>query len=152
MSKRHLDPSLLLIWAQAARSGNLRLAAEQLFLTQPAISHRLKQLQDRVGEPLYHRGQRGIVPTAMGINLWRLGERLEATLAEAEALCDGSAELLHGTLHIAASQSNVESLLPRILGQFHQDYPAIHIKFSAVNSRQARQLSYARKWCTGNYS
>ncbi|MEY2343236.1 LysR family transcriptional regulator [Acidithiobacillus sp. IBUN Pt1247-S3] len=140
MANHRLDPALLLIWAQAARSGNLHLAAEKLFLTQPAISHRLKQLQERVGEPLYHRGQRGIVPTPMGVALWRLGERLESTLAEAESLCEGSAQLLHGTLHIAASQSNAEILLPQVLGQFHREHPAIHLQVSAVNSRQARQL------------
>ncbi|MDD3760308.1 MAG: LysR family transcriptional regulator [Acidithiobacillus sp.] len=137
--ERRIDPSLLLIWAQAARAGNLHQAAERLFLTQPAISHRLKQLQERVGEPLYRRTHRGISPTPMGIALWRIGERIEAALAEADSLCADSQSLLTGTVHMAASQSNAEVLLPRLLAEFHRDYPGIHLQVCALNSRQARQ-------------
>jgi DNA-binding transcriptional LysR family regulator len=136
---RHLDPTLLLIWAQAARAGNLHQAAERLFLTQPAISHRLKQLQERIGEPLYRRTHRGIQPTPIGIALWRIAERIEAAIDEADGSCKDSQGLLTGTVHLAASQSNAEALLPRLLAQFHRDYPAIHLQVSALNSRQARQ-------------
>ncbi|WP_248885963.1 LysR family transcriptional regulator [Acidithiobacillus acidisediminis] len=136
---RRLDPSLLLIWAQAARAGNLHQAAERLFLTQPAVSHRLKLLQERVGEPLYRRTHRGISPTPMGIALWRIAERIEVAVAEASNLCTDSQGLLTGTAHLAASQSNAEVLLPRVLAQFHHTYPAIHLQVCSLNSRQARQ-------------
>ncbi|MCE5394173.1 MAG: LysR family transcriptional regulator [Acidithiobacillus sp.] len=140
MERHPIDPSLLLIWAQAARVGNLHQAAERLFLTQPAVSHRLRQLQERVGEPLYRRTHRGISPTPLGIALQRIGEQIEAALAEASDLCKDSQGLLTGTVHIAASQSNAELLLPALLARFQERYPAIDLQVRAVNSRQARQL------------
>jgi len=138
MEHHHIDPALLLIWAKVARTGNLHQAAERLFLTQPAVSHRLRQLQERVGEPLYRRTHRGISPTPLGIALRRIGEQIEAALAEASDLCKDSQGLLTGSIHLAASQSNAEAVLPALLSRFQQRYPAIDLLVSAVNSHQAR--------------
>jgi len=49
---------------EAVREGSLTAAARKLFLTQPAISTRLRRLEAEVGEPLLRRSGAGVTPTA----------------------------------------------------------------------------------------
>ena len=138
MTRHRIDPALLLLWARVARAGNLHVAAGGLFLTQPAISHRLKQLQGQAGEPLYRRARHGIVPTPLGLRLAKLGEEIELALEEAEHLCQSTEGLLHGSVRILASNSNAELLLPGALARFRSNHPGIHLRLTTSNSRQAR--------------
>lgn len=138
MTRYRIDPALLLLWTQVARAGNLHVAAEGLFLTQPAISHRLKQLQERAGEPLYRRARHGIVPTPLGLRLAKMGEKIELALEEAEHLCQSTEGLLRGSVRILASNSNAELLLPGVLARFRNAHPGIHLRLTTSNSRQAR--------------
>ena len=137
MNSEKPDPALLLIWAQAARSGNLHAAADLLFMTQPAVSHRLKQLQEWVGEPLYRRNRRGIEPSETGLWLLRIAEQIEAALAEARALRGDTRELLRGSLALVASHSNAETLLPRAIADFRARYPGVALRLVTTNSRRA---------------
>ncbi len=138
MLHQRIDPVLLLVWAQAARHGNLHAAAEALFMTQPAISHRLKQLQEIVGEPLYQRSRYGITPTAMGKALLRIAEQIENALEDAHTLCNDTEKMLRGSLALIASHSNAETLLPRAIAHFQRQYPGVSLRLIATNSRAAR--------------
>ncbi|MGE4530629.1 MAG: LysR family transcriptional regulator [Acidithiobacillus sp.] len=140
MKQGRMDPALLLIWAQAARHGNLHATAETLCMTQPAVSHRLKQLQEMVGEPLYHRARYGITPTAMGMSLLRIGEQIENALDEARAFCNHTEAMLRGSLALIASHSNAETLLPRAIADFQKRYPAVSLRLITTNSRNARAM------------
>lgn len=140
MASGRIDPALLLVWAQAARNGNLHAAANALFMTQPAVSHRLKQLQELVGEPLYHRARHGIAPTPTGLSLLRIAEQIEAALEDARALCMDSEGLLRGSLALIASHSNAETLLPRAIANFQRLYPAVAVRLITTNSRAAKEM------------
>jgi len=140
MLHKHIDPASLLIWAKAARLGNLHAAAESLFMTQPAISHRLKSLQEIVGEPLYQRNRHGITPTAMGMALLRIAERLENALEDAQNLCQDTEKMLRGSLSILTSHSNAETLLPQAIARFQKQYPGVSLRLIATNSRAARAM------------
>lgn len=140
MLHQRIDPVLLLVWAQAARHGNLHAAAESLFMTQPAVSHRLKNLQEIVGEALYQRTRHGITPTAMGMALLRIAEQIENALEDARTLCQDTEKMLRGSLSILASHSNAESLLPQAIARFQQLYPGVSLRLTATNSRAARAM------------
>ncbi|WP_075323379.1 LysR family transcriptional regulator [Acidithiobacillus albertensis] len=140
MLHQRIDPVLLLVWAQAARHGNLHAAAESLFMTQPAVSHRLKNLQEIVGEPLYQRNRHGITPTAMGMALLRIAEQIENALEDARHLCQDTEKMLRGSLSILASHSNAETLLPQAIARFQQQYPGVSLRLIATNSRAARAM------------
>ncbi|AEK58264.1 helix-turn-helix domain-containing protein [Acidithiobacillus caldus] len=71
----HLDPELLLTWAKVARAGNLKAVSQQLFISQPALSHQMRKLQDWFEEPLYQRTTHGIEPTVIGRRLQQIGEQ-----------------------------------------------------------------------------
>jgi len=135
-----IDPQLLLTWARVARAGSLHVAAAELHLTQPAVSHQLRRLQEWMGEPLYRRASRGVVPTPTGVLLLRTAERLEAALEEAQALRSHTQSLLRGSLTLVASHSNAEYLLPPAIVAFRARYPGVSVRLTSTNSRQARAL------------
>ncbi|MBU2754159.1 LysR family transcriptional regulator [Acidithiobacillus sp. CV18-2] len=135
----HLDQSLLKTWVIVAETLNLKAAAIQLHVTQSAVSHQLKRLQDWLGEPLYYRTTHGISPTPIGRHLLRIGKEINRLVDDAQALRDKTKTLLRGSLMIYASQTNAEMLLPRILGQFMRQYPDIRVSVLTMNSRQAWQ-------------
>jgi len=139
MLHERLDPALLLVWAQAARHKNLHAAAQALFMTQPAVSQRLRQLQEVVGEPLYQRNPQGITPTGTGMALLRISEQIESALRSARVLCQDKKDLLRGSLSILASHSNAETLLPQVIVQFRQRYPGVFLRLETSNSRAARE-------------
>ena len=140
----YLDPELLRIWAKVAQAGNLKTVSQQLFVSQPALSHQMKRLQDWLQEPLYQRASHGIQPTEMGRRMQRIGEQIEELMAEAKLIRNHSQELIIGDLKILASHTNAEFLLPQLIGQFHQNYPSVNIELATMNSREAwRQRNQA---------
>ncbi|AIA55241.1 MAG: LysR family transcriptional regulator [Acidithiobacillus caldus] len=133
----HLDPELLLTWAKVARAGNLKAVSQQLFISQPALSHQMRKLQDWFEEPLYQRTTHGIEPTVIGRRLQRIGEQIEALIQEARLLRQHTHDLILGNLKILASQTNAEFILPRLISAFHEAYPAVNVELTTVNSREA---------------
>src|SRR3954470_22622880 len=88
-------------FVEVARRANLSRAAEALFITQPALTARLRSLEEEVGEPLFRRGRRGMSLTEAGraflpfaersLQALREGASLVANLPTADALVLGAA-------------------------------------------------------------
>ncbi|PXW93834.1 LysR family transcriptional regulator [Sphaerotilus hippei] len=70
MNFRTLDLNLLRVFDVVMAERNLTRAAEQLSMTQPAVSNALRRLRETVGETLFTRGAQGVVPTARAEALW----------------------------------------------------------------------------------
>lgn len=66
---RRLPLGLLQGFVLVARSGKLARAAEQLNLTVSALSHQMRNLEERVGRTLFERGPRGVTLTRDGVQL-----------------------------------------------------------------------------------
>ena len=54
------------IFCAVVRTGNMSAAARELFISQPAVSMSIRQLEDRMGSPLLVRTAKGVYPTAEG--------------------------------------------------------------------------------------
>ncbi len=117
------------VFYTVARCGSLTKAAEELYISQPAVSQAIKQLETQLGTPLFHRMHKGMELTAQGGELvfgdveraLRLLEGVEDKLAELR----GSAT---GTLRIGASETIFQYILsPRIV-EFHRSYPQVKIE------------------------
>jgi DNA-binding transcriptional LysR family regulator len=70
LSFRTLDLNLLRVFDAVMAERNLTRAADQLAMTQPAVSNALRRLRDSVGEPLFTRAPYGVKPTARAEALW----------------------------------------------------------------------------------
>jgi DNA-binding transcriptional LysR family regulator len=108
-------------------------AAEQLYLSQPAVSQQIKTIEQQIGLRLFVRHGRGIVLTPEGRELLRHVERLLALFAETAPLVRDVHQLKRGTVSMGASASAGTYVVPVLLGAFHARYPGIHITLTVAN-------------------
>ena len=111
-------------------------AAEQLGVTQPAVSLQIRSLEKRLGQRLIDRSGRRVEPTEAGQRLYRSAQRLlalEEQLLE-EMAGDGDGEL-RGRLEIGCSTGPGATVLPLLLCQFQEANPEVSISLS-VNDTQ----------------
>ena len=110
------------------REGNVTRAAVRLHLTQPAVSHALKDLEGRLGVDLFRRRNGRMVPTPEGNRVLRaadvvLGE-LQRTEEDLEQVRLGN----QGVLRIATECYTCYSWLPALLTEFAESFPGIEIQ------------------------
>jgi DNA-binding transcriptional LysR family regulator len=104
-------------------------AAEQLGVTQPAVSLQVRALEQRLGQTLLDRSGRRVEPTEAGRRLYRSAQRmltLEEQLYE-EVASDGR---LAGTLAIGASTGPGAHLVPLLLCEFQREHSDLHVALS----------------------
>jgi DNA-binding transcriptional LysR family regulator len=120
-------------------------AAEQLGVTQPAVSLQIRSLEKRLGQRLLDRSGRRVEPTEAGQRLYRSAQRLltfEQQLLE-EVAGEGEGELT-GRLEIGCSTGPGATVLPLLLCEFQEANPAVSISLS-VNDTQHVVDSVARR-------
>lgn len=117
-----------------ARVGNVSRAAEEMFLTQPTLTARLKALEEDLGDELFVRTSRGMRLTEAGKELLPYAERCVATIEEGRRrlreLRGGSG----GRLAVGASPGVGTYALPGMLEQFVISYPAISVSVKTGHS------------------
>lgn len=126
---RPLSIGPLRAFEAVARRLSFSAAAEELFLTQPAISRQIKSLEDELGAPLFVRGTRKVELTGAGVQLLRsvqpLLQRLDTSVRQIRSA--------RGRRHVSvATFASLASLwlLPRLRG-FEREHPDIDIRVSA---------------------
>ncbi len=112
----------------AARHQSFTRAAEELGMTQAAVSYQIKLLEDRVGEPLFVRGPRGVALTEMGN---RLAPEITESFAQLRAAFDALKETSEGILAITSSGTFATNWLVPRLGGFQLAHPDIAVKLDA---------------------
>ena len=109
-----------------ARAGSFTRAAAVMGVSQSALSHTLRALEDRLGVRLLTRTTRSVAPTEAGERLIRtVGPRLDEIAAELAALSD-LRDKPAGTIRITAGEHSAESVLWPALARLLPDYPDIH--------------------------
>ncbi len=108
-------------------TGSLVEAAQRVHLTQSALSHQLKELEDRLGQPVVIRKSKPIKFTDSGERLLQLAERILPAIDQTEQDILRLAAGKHGRLHIAIEcHSCFEWLMPTI-DEFREDWPDVEI-------------------------
>lgn len=124
-----LDPALLQAFIAVHQSNGFTRAAERLHLSQSAISHQVRRLEELVGRPLFHRTTRRLSLTSDGEDFLRLAERiLQAQDALAQHFRRSPIE---GTVRLGVPQSFMSEGLPRLLRQFSRGCPNVRLEVSA---------------------
>ncbi|SMX33012.1 LysR family transcriptional regulator [Actibacterium lipolyticum] len=123
----HLELRHLRTIKAVHESGGLARAADQLNMTQSALSHQVKGLEDQVGMELFVRRSKPLKLSAAGTKLLRLAEKvlpeIAATEEEFKALHSGKSGRLHITMECHAC---FDWLLP-VLGDFRKTWPEIDV-------------------------
>lgn len=110
-----------------AQTGSLTAAAERLNITQPAVSHTIKQLEEKMGGALFFRTSRGVDLTTEGKVLLRFIEQAFHNVELGERAIAEMNNLNSGEIHIGASDTLCKYYLLSYLEQYHEQYPSVRI-------------------------
>ncbi|HFD78888.1 MAG TPA: LysR family transcriptional regulator [Gammaproteobacteria bacterium] len=122
----------LKIFEAVARLLSYTRAAEELHLTQPAVSMQVKQLEAGVGLPLFEQLGKRIYLTEAGREMERYAHRILHTLEEAEQVFDELRGLERGRLHITVA-STANYFVPQLLAAFCQRHPGVQVSLDVTN-------------------
>ncbi|WP_339249415.1 LysR family transcriptional regulator [Sporosarcina sp. FSL W8-0480] len=106
-----------------AEEGNMRKAAERLFLSQPALSQRLQTIEKEWGTLLFIRSQKGLEPTPAGELVIAYAKETILKKEETAEMIASLANKVHGTLKIACASIVGQTWLPQVLKEFVNTYP-----------------------------
>jgi DNA-binding transcriptional LysR family regulator len=120
--------------------GGFRRAAEVLFLSQPAVSARIKALERSLGVPLFERRREGLVLSVAGRALREHAEHLLHEVAVAQQAVHEASGARSGVLSIAAALSICTYLLPDALKRFQAEYPKVAITVRSGHSKNVLEM------------
>ncbi|MFL5915641.1 MAG: selenium metabolism-associated LysR family transcriptional regulator [Gaiellaceae bacterium] len=130
-----MDTRQLAAFCAVVEHSSFSQAADQLGVTQPAVSLQIRSLEQRIGQQLLDRSGRRVEPTEAGLRLYRGAQRLLAleqqVLAELGEEAEGE---LKGRLEIGASTGPGGSVLPVVLGEFQQLHPLVHVALTVSDT------------------
>lgn len=111
-----------------ARAGTVTRAAAELHVTQPAVSHRLRELEDRLKVKLFRRAGRRMVPTEEGARVLAAARTLLQELERLEDAISGHREGRRGTLRVATECYFCYSWLPSTFKRLRAALPNVDIQ------------------------
>lgn len=117
-----------------AKTPHVRKVAEQHFLTQAAVSSALKELENEVGVPLFDRLNRRLVLNENGRALSERIAPLMQQFHDSIGLFNG--ERMSGHMHIGASATISDYILPQLIFRFRDKYPDVLITTTSGNSSE----------------
>ncbi len=116
--------------------GSFKRAADSLYVSQPAVSLQVQNLEKQLDVPLFDRGGRRAKLTEAGHLLLNYGEKIIALCQETCRAIEDLQNLQGGTLIVGASQTTGTYLLPRMIGLFRQKYPDVSVQLQVHSTRR----------------
>ena len=124
----------LQVFHAAAKHLSFTKAAEALFMTQPAVTFQIKQLEEHFNTRLFERGHGRIALTPAGDIVLEYAERILGLSAELDTRLKEMTGQVGGPLLVGASLTVAEFLMPRVLGEFKSQYPKVQPRLVVANS------------------
>jgi DNA-binding transcriptional LysR family regulator len=122
-----LNLNKLEVFAAVVRTGSFSAAAQQLLMTQPAVSQHIHDLEASVGTRLFERGRRGVTLTRAGEQLHEYTRAIFQLVAEAESAITDVENLVAGQMRVGATPGISVYLLPDPIQEFHSRYPKLQV-------------------------
>ncbi len=113
---------------------NFTHAARELFLSQPAVSRQVRQLEQELGVKLFEQIGKSLFLTDAGRTLAKEAEKLLGSFDRAAEAVKAHRDAERGTLRLGASTTPGLYLLPKVLGEFQERHPAIEISYTIESS------------------
>jgi DNA-binding transcriptional LysR family regulator len=132
-----MDTRQLAAFCAVVERRSFSQAADQLGVTQPAVSLQIRSLEKRLGQQLLDRSGRRVEPTEAGQRLYRSAHRLlaleEQLLQELGEEVEGE---LAGRLEIGASTGPGGTVVPVVLGEFQRLHPRVHVALTVSDTQR----------------
>lgn len=133
------------VFVEAALAQNFSMAARRLYLSQPAVSLHISNLEKQLGLELFHRNGRtiqlsdaGRVLLPMAQDALRQGQHIEETMS-------GLRGVMIGELGIACSTTAGKYVLPQLVASFRQCYPQVRVTMNLTSRRSAIESLLANR-------
>ncbi len=107
-------------------------AAEQLYLTQPAVSHHIRSLEEDLGVRLFRRGRKGVQLTDVGVVFLEYANRMLLLAAEAKQEAARASGVIESVIRIGASPNVGTTMLPSWILSFYNKYPHITVSLKTT--------------------
>ncbi|MDY0011299.1 MAG: LysR family transcriptional regulator [Rhodocyclaceae bacterium] len=124
----------LQVFHAVAKHGSFTRAAEHLFMTQPAVTFQIKQLEEHFNTRLFERGHGRVSLTQAGEIVMAYSERILGLNEEMEVRVSEMTDELSGTLNIGTSTTIAGYWLPPVLERFKQSFPRVIPRVVVGNS------------------
>jgi DNA-binding transcriptional LysR family regulator len=132
------------VFEAVARNLSFTRAAEQLHLSQPAVSMQIRQLEESVGLELFEKLGKKIQLSEAGRELHHYSQSINRQLREAEEVLESLKGLSRGRLKLAVA-STVNYFAPRLLAAFSRLYPGIGLHLDVTNREALVRLLVANE-------
>jgi DNA-binding transcriptional LysR family regulator len=131
----HLTLRQLQCFSAVARNLSFTKAAEELHLTQPAVSMQIRQLEQQAGLPLTEQFGKRVHLTEAGEEVFRYARSILQQVDELDVVLDRIKGLSGGRLKIAAIAS-ANYFVPRLIGTFHERFPDVSVSMDVTNQTE----------------
>ena len=128
----HITLRQLTVLEAVARNLSFTRAAEELHLTQPAVSMQIKQIEESIGLPLFEHMGKKVYLTQAGEELYTYSRTIQQQLDEAESVIENLKGVKRGKLTIAVA-STANYFAPHILAAFNHQYEGITFSLDVTN-------------------
>ncbi|MEN9225025.1 MAG: LysR substrate-binding domain-containing protein [Thermostichus sp. HHBFW_bins_43] len=129
----------LLIVRAIAQQGSFRRAADSLFVSQPAVSLQIQNLERQLGVVLFDRGGRKVQLTDAGQILVQYSERILKLCRETTQALADLQDMRRGHLVLGASQTVGTYVMPSLIAQYRRSYPQISVQLLVQSTRRIAQ-------------
>lgn len=124
---------------EVTRTGNFTTAAENLFITQPALSRIIKSLEDEIGTPLFIRTRKKMIETDAGRVLKKHALKIEKQLQLLDAELDKMLMLKKGHVRIGLPTITNSIFFSQLIASFHQEYPEVTFQLDEDGSKKIEE-------------
>lgn len=135
----------LLIFHKVAELRHFTRASEALFISQPAVSKQVQQLEKALKQPLFTQIGQKVYLTEAGKLLYEYADRIFALATEAEFALEEMQRLERGRLSLGASTTIGTYLLPELLGRYKARYPGIDLVVEIANTEEIQSKLLAHR-------
>ena len=136
---RIMDVRGLEVFLSVAKHLNYTRAGEEVNLSQPSVSVRIRQLEDELGTKLFEQLGKKVSLTEAGLVLIPHARRVITAVENAQAAIDELLGLERGTLRIGASTTPGMYVVPQVIARFHDQYPKIEIHLGIKDTQQIEE-------------
>lgn len=116
-----------------AREGSITAAAEQLHITQPTLSRQIKDLEDELGQKLFHRSSHSMKLTQEGFIFRQRAEEIVAMVDKTSAEFLSMNKPLAGDIYIGCGETLAVSLIADLIAELRKEYPDIRYHLYSGN-------------------
>ena len=141
-----LNLELYKVFHTVAKCGSLTKASRELYISQPAVSQSVKQLEERLGVRLFNRTRKGMELSPSGKLIFEKADEALKLIEEAESAIAETQTAPAGLIRIGATDSIFSHLLADRIAEFGERYPSVKLGDLASYNRKTQKRRDRRRF------